>query len=241
MSQLTFRIDPQILQRFPDIKVAALAATIDNPSDLDGLVAKLTEQIPSVVERINAVEPITQLDEIAVWRQTYGLMSIKPSKFHSSIEALLRRVKKGDDISTSLAVVDFYNLISVIHGTPMGAYDRGKLNAGDHDMILRLAKPEADRFEPLGGRAESYPLNDDLVVHAMGPEILCWGFNTRDSAHSCVDETSQSIIFMSETSSPVTAEKPSTALDDLAALLADAGVSVGAVAVADVGNPKIVI
>ncbi|MEP0943220.1 MAG: phenylalanine--tRNA ligase beta subunit-related protein [Rhizobiaceae bacterium] len=240
MSQLTFRIDPQILQRFPDIKVAALVATVDNQSGLNGLVAKLSEQLPTVVERINAVEPITKLDEIAVWRQTYGAMSIKPSKFHSSIEALLRRVKKGDDISTGLPVVDLYNLISVIHGTPMGAYDRGKLpGSGDYEMILRLGKPEADQFEPLGGRADSYPLNSDLVVHAMGTEILCWGFNTRDSANSCVDDTSRSIIFMSESSSPVTAEKPTTALNDLAALLADIGVSVGAVDVADAGNPEI--
>ena len=237
MSQLTFRIDPEIQQRFPDIKVAALAAKIDDAARLAGLVEQLTEQLPAVADRINASDPITQLDDIAVWRQAYGVMSVKPSKFHSSIEALLRRVKKGDDIFTGLPVVDVYNLISVIHGTPMGAYDQSKLS-GD-EMVLRLANPDADRFDPLGGRSESFPLNEDLVVHAMGADVLCWGFNSRDSAISCVGEDSQAIIFMSETCSPVTADRPVSALQDLANHLAELGVEVGAVAVADSNNSEI--
>lgn len=237
MSQLTFRIDPEIQKRFPDIKVAALAAKIDDAARLSGLVNSLSEQLPAVVERINANDLITQLDDIAVWRQVYGAMSVKPSKFHSSIEALLRRVKKGDDISTGLPVVDVYNLISVIHGTPMGAYDLSKLSG--NEMVLRLANPEADRFDPLGGRAESYPLNEDLVVHAMGTDVLCWGFNSRDSAISCVGDDSQSIIFMSETCSSITADRPSAALLDLANHLGSLGFDVGPVAVADPENTNI--
>jgi lysyl-tRNA synthetase class 2 len=231
MNHLTFRIDPQILQRFPDIKVAALTAEIDEPAALNDLVTELTAQLPKVVERLNSAEPITQINDISVWRQTYGAMSIKPSKFHSSIEALLRRIKKGDEIATGLPVVDLYNLISVIHGTPMGAYDCSKLP--DTVMELRLADPQADRFEPLGGRAESYPLNEDLVVHAMGSEILCWGFNTRDSVNTCVDESSTSIIFMSETSSPLTAERPAAALSDLADRLGRLGLTTSAVEIAE--------
>ena len=237
MSSLPFHIDPQILERFPDIKVAALAAKIANPSQLDGLVDKLSDQLPAVVERINSADPITQLDDIAVWRQAYGAMSVKPSKFHSSIEALLRRVKKGDDISTGLPVVDIYNLISVIHGTPMGAYDRARLSG--QEMVLRLADPNADQFEPLGGRSDSYPLNADLVVHAMGNDILCWGFNSRDSAISCVSETSQSIIFMSESASAATSDRPATGLRDLGNLLTELGIEVSPVAVADADQPQI--
>ena len=231
MSQLTFRIDPHILQRFPDIKVAALAARIDFPGQLTGLIGELTSQLPSVVERINGSEPITQLDDIAVWRQAYSAMSVKPSKFHSSIEALLRRVKKGDDISTGLPVVDLYNLISVINGTPMGAYDLTKLTGGE--MVLRLADPDGDRFDPLGGRADSFPLNGDLVVHAMDRDILCWGFNSRDSAISCVDESSQRIIFMSESASQITSDRPVAGLEALANHLAELDIAVSPVALAD--------
>ncbi|MEM6499141.1 MAG: phenylalanine--tRNA ligase beta subunit-related protein [Pseudomonadota bacterium] len=239
MSQLTFRIDPHILQRFPDIKVAALAARIDTPAQLAGLIGELASQLPSVVERVNAAEPITQLDDIAVWRQAYGAMSIKPSKFHSSIEALLRRVKKGDDISTGLPVVDLYNLISVTHGTPMGAYDRSKLK-GD-EMLLRLADPNLDRFDPLGGRAESFPINADLVVHAMESEILCWGFNSRDSAVSCVDESSQQIIFMSESVAQITSERPVVGLEALADHLAKLDIAISTVELADAENTTIAL
>ena len=236
LTDLSFRIDPQILQRFPDIKVAALTAGIANPASLSRVVDTLLGQLPAAIEQLNTVEPITQMDEIAVWRQTYGAMSIKPSKFHSSIEALLRRVKKGDDISIGLPVVDIYNLISVIHGTPMGAYDIEKLGGSEGQIDLRLARPETDLFDPLGGRADSYPLNEDLVVYAMGADILCWGFNTRDSVKSSVDENSRSIIFMSETTSALTANRPSDALSNLANHLSEAGMEVGEVMVADASS-----
>ena len=239
MKPPTLSIDPNVLHKFPAMTVAAVTATIDDPACLKKLNDKLVSQLTPVVERLNTVEPITQLEEIAQWRQAYGSMSIKPSKFHSSIEALLRRVKKGDDISTGLPIVDLYNLISVIHGTPMGAYDLDKLP--DAEIVLRLANPASDNFDPLGGKADSYPLNEDLVIYAAGSDVLCWGINTRDSVRSCVDDTSRTIVFMSEASSENTSLRPVAALDMLATELADLGIATSDVMTASQSVPKIAL
>ncbi len=214
--------------------------SLDDPSCLDALTDDLSGKISEIARRISDVDPITSLPAIAVWREAYAAMSVKPSKFHSSIEALLRRVKKGDDISTGLPVVDLYNLISVIHGTPMGAYDLDKLPDGK--ITLRLANPVVDKFEPLGGKADSFPLNDDLAVYAAGSEILCWGINTRDSVRTCVDNQSRSIVFMSEATSGAMADVAQSALSDLAGLvtgLGAPGVVVQDVQIADQSHPRI--
>ncbi|MEP1206976.1 MAG: phenylalanine--tRNA ligase beta subunit-related protein [Rhizobiaceae bacterium] len=237
MNQLTLRIDPKVLGKYPNLSIACLTAQIDDPSSLNNLVEDLTRQVPTIVEHLNSVEPITQLPEIAVWRDAYAGMGIKPSKFHSSIEALSRRVKKGDDILTGLSVVDLYNLTSVLHGTPMGAYDLKKLEGPE--LTLRLANPVTDRFEPLGGRPESYPLNEDLVVYAAGDDILCWGFNTRDAVISCVDEASRSIVFLSEATSEAAAQRPKAALNALAAQMAELGITTSDVQIVDSSNPDI--
>ena len=119
----------------------------------------------------------------------------------------------------------------------MGAYDLTKLPGGALD--LRLASPEADTFQPLGGSADSFPLNEDLVVYANGSDVLCWGINTRDSVKSCVDETSRSIIFMSESPSEQVAHRPIAALDALAAGLTELGIKVGKVEVANAATHQI--
>ena len=97
MNQLTLTIADEVLEKLPAMSVAALTAQIDDPVQLAPLITQLKNQLAEseMANKIQTTEPITQLDEIAAWRTAYGSMSIKPSKFHSSIEALLRRVKKG--------------------------------------------------------------------------------------------------------------------------------------------------
>ena len=241
MSQLTLTIADNVTEKFPAMSVAAVTAQIDDPATLAPLIGQYKKQLATceIAEKISTTEPITQLEEISVWRTAYGSMSVKPSKFHSSIEALLRRFKKGDDISTGLPVVELYNMVSILHGSPMGAYDLCKLPNGTLD--LRLASPDTDSFEPLGGSADSFPLNEDLVVYASGKDVLCWGINTRDSIKSCVDENSTSIIFMSESPNEQTSHLPTAALDFLATGLTELGIEVGKVAVANAAAPKILI
>ena len=241
MSQLTLTIADTVLEKLPLISVAAVAAQIDDPAQLSPLIDELKSQLAAseMAAKIQTTEPITQLDEVAEWRTAYATMSIKPSKFHSSIEALLRRFKKGDDMSTGLPIVDLYNLISVLHGSPMGAYDLTKLPGGA--LNLRLASPTTDSFEPLGGNSGSFPLNEDLVVYANGSDVLCWGINTRDSVKSCVDENSRSIVFMSESPSEQAAHRPTVALDTLASGLTELGIEVGNVHVANAATPQITL
>ena len=57
----------------------------------------------------------------------------------------------------------------------IGACDAKKLDV--EPITLRLACPERDHFEPLGGRPDGFPLNPDLVVYAQNADILCWGLS----------------------------------------------------------------
>ena len=95
MSVHNFSIQPQVFSRFPHIQVAALRATLDDHTALSPLLEELHSEISAVAADLVQVEPITKLAQIAAWRDAYGKMSVKPSKFHSSVEALLRRAKKG--------------------------------------------------------------------------------------------------------------------------------------------------
>ena len=133
---------------------------------------------------------------IARWREAYAALKVRPSQFRASIEALLRRALGGADLVLPIPSVNLYNAVSLDVVAPIGAYDMAKLPAAP--MLLRFAQPATDRFTPLGGKAEDFPLNPDLVVYAAESTVLCWGFNCRDNVATALDAQSDDIVFLSE-------------------------------------------
>ena len=218
---ISFSIAPSMIAAFPEIEVFALRVRLDDQAALAPALAPLAAECEAVAEALADVEPITELEEIARWRRAYAALGVKPSKFHSSIEALLRRAKKGQMAATGLPAVDLYNAVSVACHAPLGAYDGEKL--GDAPLALRHADPDGDRFQPLGGAPEAFPLSPALAVYAQGAEVLCWGFNTRDSAKTAVDAGSRDIVFFSETAEAAGAAAAEAALSRLSAEIAPVG------------------
>jgi DNA/RNA-binding domain of Phe-tRNA-synthetase-like protein len=219
MSTTTFKIEESLFGKFPALSVAAVRVRFSEPRNLAALLPGLAAKAREAARRTSNVEQISDIAEVGCWRTAYAQMGVKPSKFQSSIESLLRRARKGDSFSTGIEIVDFYNSISVINFAPLGAYDADKL--GDHPICLRYCEPGSDLFSPLGGEASSFPLNPSLVIYASEAKVLCWGFNTRDSKDVCVDENTRNVIFFSEMTDEVFRHRPAQALEQLRAQIAD--------------------
>lgn len=218
MEQTTeFTIAPDVFEAFPKMTVLGLRAWIDMQTALGPANDRLAAEMPAVIQALESIDPLSQLPEIAAWRAAYGKLGVKPSKYPSSVEALLKRAKKGEVAETGIPAVDLYNRISIKNRVPLGAYDAAKLRPGE-SLQLRHAVPRSDAFSPLGGRPESFPLNPSLIVYAQGAEILCWGFNSRDSSVSAVDERSSEILFFSETLIEDDAARSRAALEEIADL-----------------------
>ncbi len=220
MTKVNVSISNDVLKTFPELQVAAVRVRFEDARDLQGTMDRLEGDLEFLRNEVERFDPITSMPEIATWRSAYGRMGVKPSKFHSSIEALMRRVKKGQDIRTGLEVVDFYNLISIREKSPVGAYDAQKLQM--QEIKMRKALPHEDRFDPLGSNTEAFPLSKDLVVYASGNNVLCWGFNTRDSTLSSVDQTSKEVLFFSETTEAKYKEMPHKTMQSLCEALGGA-------------------
>lgn len=215
------RINNGLFQDFPELNLAVLRADLPIQDELDVAIGALAERLASAIHDLDSVDPITKMPELAIWRTAYQKLGVKPSKFLSSIEALLRRAKKGENARTGIPAVDLYNTVSVIHRVPMGAYDLAKL--GDGPVELRYALPDKDVFSPLGGRPDEFPLNPKLAVYVQGNEILCWGFNTRDSSRTAIDANSREVIFLSENVSSVFSAKSVAALEEISEIVVKSG------------------
>lgn len=67
--------------------------------------------------------PESQLPEIAAWRRAYTQMGLKPTKYRSAAEALLRRFKREDDLPRLHPLVDLCNALSLAFAMPVAVFD----------------------------------------------------------------------------------------------------------------------
>ena len=110
----------------------------------------------------------------------------RPSKYQSSIEALVRRVRRGDQLPSISGLVDLYNAISLDHLLPIGGDD---LSRTSRCLSLRLARGDED-YVPLGEQAPMPPEPGE-VIYADEATVLCrrwcWrqGDRTKITTNTC--------------------------------------------------------
>jgi DNA/RNA-binding domain of Phe-tRNA-synthetase-like protein len=116
-------------------------------------------------------------EEIAAVRTMYKRVGLDPTKTRPSSEALLRRVRRGDQLPRINSMVDVCNWCSLEFQLPYGVYDASHIEG---DVELRI-----------GHEGESYPgiRKDDVnvggritLVDTRGP----FGNPTSDSARTMV-------------------------------------------------------
>ena len=130
-----------------------------------------------------AVEPT---ETIAAVRTMYKRVGIDPTKTRPSSEALLRRVRKGDELPRINTLVDIINWCSLETQLPYGLYDLAHIRGA---VTLRL-----------GLAGEEYEGIRKAAVHVAGRLTLAdeegpFGNPTSDSARTMVTtSTTRSLI-----------------------------------------------
>jgi DNA/RNA-binding domain of Phe-tRNA-synthetase-like protein len=122
----------------------------------------------------------------AAVRTMYKRVGLDPTKTRPSSEALLRRVRRGDELPRINSLVDIINWCSLESQLPFGLYDLDRI-AGD--VTLRLGR---DGQEYAGIRKDAVHVAGRLtLVDDRGP----FGNPTSDSARTMVTpETSHALV-----------------------------------------------
>src|SRR4026208_579775 len=166
----------------PDVHVAPELASVVRPGSatLDDLVVveRDERQDEPLRAAAAALRPAAAARAVpAAVRTMYKRVGLDPTKTRPSSEALLRRVRRGDELPRINSMVDVCNWCSLEFQLPYGLYDASRI---DGDVELRI-----------GGDGESYPgiRKDDVNVggritlaDTQGP----FGNPTSDSARTMV-------------------------------------------------------
>jgi DNA/RNA-binding domain of Phe-tRNA-synthetase-like protein len=138
---------------------------------------------------------------------------MKPSRYRSSIENLLRSLR-GEGPRSINPLVDCYNAVSLRHLLPCGGED---LNAIVGDLRLTRAAG-GEPFVPLGA-SEEQPPEVGEVVYADDGGIVCRAWNWREAERTKLTEETRRAVLVIEALPPRTAEDLQAACDDLAVII----------------------
>ncbi|MBM3192359.1 MAG: hypothetical protein FJZ63_06905 [Chlamydiae bacterium] len=185
------KVEDKVLEKYPEMEIGYLVARV-SVKNRDPFVESLKERLGKHLQEqgINALNFAVH-SSISLWRKIYEEdFQVKAKTYRSSIEALLRRVVTGKEMWNICNVVDLYNCCSILSLLPMGGYDLKKILG---DITIRYAK-EGEYFLGLGER-EKIAVKSHHVVYADDERIMCWLWNHKDSAETCIDESSNYVLF----------------------------------------------
>jgi DNA/RNA-binding domain of Phe-tRNA-synthetase-like protein len=210
------RLDPRLIERFPDYTALVIYAEelTNGPSDarsISALRAAEQEQRAAFAGRKAADHP-----HIQAWRAAYGAFGAKPSKYLCSVEALLARTLKGQDLPAINCIVDLYNAVSMRHILPVGGEDWERL---DGDLILTQANG-SEPFVSLeaGMEVTTYPETGE-VIWADRSGVTCRRWNWRQGRRTLLTTQTRQAYFVLDRLAPYTEDALLTAGEELTGLL----------------------
>ncbi|HHT21075.1 MAG TPA: B3/4 domain-containing protein [Tissierellia bacterium] len=174
-----FIVEPSFWEIFPEARIGVIIARgIDNTIKQAERYEPLLRSA-EVAARDHLSDPVLSQNEVvAVWRDAFRRFKTKKGA-RSSIEALLKRVQRGDQIRPINPLVDLYNAISLTYGLPCGGED---IDAFEGDLRLGLARG-GESFVTLGSDEDAPPLAGEIIYYdEAGAVCRCW--NWRESVRT---------------------------------------------------------
>lgn len=203
-------IDDKLFEIFPDTTIGVLKLTgLNNKanSETDALLRDAEKFARTTYEGT----PMLDLPEMKKWREAYKTLGVKKGT-RVSMESLIKRVVKGNDLPNINPLVDLYNGISLRYVFPCGGEDL-KTTQGDIKLTFALG---TESFYQIGSD-ESEPPEENEVVYKDDLGCLCRRWNWREADRTKLTEETEEAILVIESLSADRRSDMEAALDDLAA------------------------
>ncbi len=200
---MKFKINPEIFKRFPGLNIGVIIVKgLNNTGESEEILKKLREK-EEYIRNNYETETLSQNPKIDCWRKAYALFNGKPKENRSSIEALYRRIIKGEELRHINKLVDIYNLISIIYMLPAGGED---LNKTEGNIELAFATANEPSVLLLGER-ESRPPHEGEVIYKDNISAICRRFNWREADRTKLTEETKNCVLVIEALPPTTKEE----------------------------------
>jgi DNA/RNA-binding domain of Phe-tRNA-synthetase-like protein len=180
-------IDNRLFDVYPEIRLGLLSFNADVKESCDSFWSYMDEKVlPKIREEIEG-KAWSEIPGIRGSRAAYKAFGRNPGRYRVSSEALLRRVRRGDELYHINSIVDVNNLISVESGLSVGAYNLSKIHGA---IMLR----KAEHGEGYTGIGKDFLNMENMLVLADDEGIF--GSSMSDSTRAMVTEGAHDILIV---------------------------------------------
>ncbi len=148
MIRLKVSLNQNILNHLPTFKMGINHYTkitvSESPQMLKGRLQLFQEQLFFELDE----KAVTDFAGVQEWREVWKLLGANPSRYRSSIEALMRRIAKQNYLQPFNSAVDMNNFFSLQYEIPIGIYD---LSFIEGEIVIDIGNEETVH-EGLNGR-----------------------------------------------------------------------------------------
>jgi len=232
MKQLTYSIANEVFEQFPEYRRGVVVARdVRNGASPAELVRRLRDEEARARETLNA-ETLTAEPRLASWREAFRRLGYKPGDFRPSIEALLRRVLRGQELPSINALVDIGNIVSLRHLLPVGGH---AIDVLAQDIALRPATGAED-FVPFGSQEIEHPMPGEFIF-VEGNHVLTRRWIWRQANHTLTLPETTAVEINIDALPPANEADVQAAAKDVMALVERFCGGGARLAVLDRGNP----
>ena len=201
------------MQQFPEYSGLILYAENITNGPSDDYSTRLLRRVEQELRERLHFEYLQQEPHVQAWREVFRRFGSNPKKFPSSLEALLKRVLKGNELPAINRIVDIYNAISLEHLIPAGGEDWTKLASDLNLMVATGAEPFVVFHE--GQESVTYPDKGE-IIWADVEGVTCRRWNWRQCKRTQLTEKTEHAYFVLDSLVPYTKEQLVAAGEGLA-------------------------
>jgi len=211
---MKFIIDKRLFDLFPGMSIGVV---ILHDLDNSGTSKEVNQFFQQVQRDFRQAFPYPKIQDhpyINPWREAFHRLGISASKFNSSIEAMGRRILKGNYLPSINKLVDLYNALSIKHVIPIGGHDMGTIKG---NIYLCITTGE-EKFLPMGSEQwETVPSGE--VVYKDDQEVLTRRWVWRQCEKDKVTPSSRQVFIPIDVLGEVGKEKLIEVIADFTALI----------------------
>ena len=212
MAAVRLRIADVVREQFPDYRALVIYAEgLTNRPSSDLTTDWLRDAAAAGLASLGNQNPSSH-PHVAAWRAAYSAFGAKPKKYPCSVEALLKRVVRGEDIPAINTLVDAYNAVSLQHVLPVGGENWDAL-ASDLQLLAAVGDEVCDIATP------EDPLRPGEIVWCDARGVTSRRWNWRQSRRTQLTLETTRAYFVLDRLPPMAMAALDAAADDLAARL----------------------
>ncbi len=179
------KIEHKLYEIYPNIRLGLLRMKAAVKESDHSFWEYMNNEVQPQIKDAIAGKEWSDIPGVRGSRAAYKAFGRNPGRYRVSSEALLRRVRRGDELYHVNSVVDVNNLISVESGLSVGSYDLAHISGA---VTLR----KAEKGEGYTGIGKDFLDMENMLVLADDKGIF--GSSMSDSTRAMVTKETKDIL-----------------------------------------------